>query len=134
MAGAWIAAVAQRLLHAGTFELIVSPAVADLQFEAPDATPARRLLGYAGLCAALGGAVRRDLRTDLHDLLDDAPSLAAVILVQMCYYTCLLALVNALPRPYLLATLASISVLAAVQTLVCFWPARRSSSAPATDD
>jgi uncharacterized membrane protein YraQ (UPF0718 family) len=126
MGGNCIASIARRLLHGQTFDLIVAPAIADLQFEAAGPTPPGPLVGYVAVWMAFCGALCRDLQADLHELVDDAPALARVIAIQAAYYTTLLALLNALPRPYLVTIFGCIALVALVQTLVCFWPPRRS--------
>jgi hypothetical protein len=131
--GDCLASFARRIFHGETFELVVSPAIADLQFEPPSAR------GYAGVWAALGGAVWRDLKGDLKILGGDAGMLSGLVVMQACYYTCLLTLMSGLTTSGLtaidkldrvsgqaaLAFAVLIGGLSSVPTLLCFWPARR---------
>ena len=64
MIGDWIALVARRLICDRTYQLTVSPAIADLQHE-PAASARHRLLGYVAVWRALAGALAIDLADDL---------------------------------------------------------------------
>jgi hypothetical protein len=64
MTGEWIARVARRLIRDRTYQLTVSPAIADLQHE-PAASARHRFLGYAAVWRALAGAIRIDLAHDV---------------------------------------------------------------------
>ena len=64
MIGDWIALVARRLICDRTYQLTVSPAIADLQHE-PAASTRHRLLGYVAVWRALAGALAIDLADDL---------------------------------------------------------------------
>jgi hypothetical protein len=133
MRGDWFTSLARPIFHRDTFELVVSPAIADLQFEP------RSGRGYAGVWMALGGAMWRDLRSDLRILSGDAGTLGTLVVMQACYYTCLLALMSGLTTSGLTAIDAFdrlrsgaavffavlIASLSTVPTLLCFWPARR---------
>jgi hypothetical protein len=88
--GQWLTSLARPLFHRETFELVVSPAIADLQFEPPSSR------GYAAVWIALGGAAWRDLRSDLRILSDDVGTLGVLVAMQACYYTCLLTLMSGL--------------------------------------
>jgi hypothetical protein len=131
--GDWMTSLARPIFHRETFELIVSPAIADLQFEPASAR------GYVAVWIALSGAVRRDLRSDFRILSDDVGTLGALVVMQACYYTCLLTLMSGLSTSGLTAIdafervsggaaiffAALIAGLSVVPTLLCFWPARR---------
>jgi hypothetical protein len=101
MTGSWIASLAARLLHDDIDALIVSPAIADLQFEA-DPSLWRRARGYAGVWRAIGGALLfqaasgvQALRADdarLIALRYDASMVAGILLVQVVYYSGLVIL------------------------------------------
>ena len=96
MTGSWLALLAGRLLHDDIDSLIVSPAIADLQFEAATSRW-RRARGYAGVWRALGGALLfqavsgvQALRADdarLMALRYDAFMVAGILLVQVVYYS-----------------------------------------------
>jgi hypothetical protein len=131
--GAWLTSLARPVFHRDTFELIVSPAIADLQFEPPSAG------GYAAVWLALAGAACRDLRSDLGVLSGEAGTLGGLVVMQACYYTCLLTLMSGLTTSGLTAIdafarmssgaaiffAALIAGLSTAPTLLCFWPARR---------
>jgi hypothetical protein len=131
--GDWLTSFARPIFHRETFELVVSPAVADLQFEPPSAR------AYLAVWIALGGAVWRDLRSDVRVLSGEAGTLGALVVMQACYYTCLLMLMSGLTTSGLTAIDAFerlrdgaalffvilIAGLSTVPTLLCFWPARR---------
>jgi hypothetical protein len=96
--GTRLATISARLLHAETFALIVSPAIADLQHEAPGG-PLRRLHGYIGVWRAMVGAAWFDLVCRASRILgDDARrstlqsafrTWAWLALLQASYYACL---------------------------------------------
>ena len=131
--GDWLTSLARPLFHRETFELVVSPAIADLQFEP------RSARSYVAVWIAVGGAVWRDLRSDVRILSDDVGTLGALVVMQACYYTCLLTLMSGLTTSGLTAVdafervsggaalffAALITGLSVVPTLLCFWPARR---------
>jgi hypothetical protein len=140
-AGAWLISLARRVLHDDTFEMMVSPAIADLQFEA--AAGHARSQSYLGVWTALAGALAHDFDGDVRTLADDASTLASLVCIQACYYTALVLFGGALAtkgafEPWLgapggfVAALATIFVLMAaistIPTLLCFWPDRRCSS------
>lgn len=64
MTGDWLARIARGLIHQSTFALVVEPAIADLQFEAPAQSRCARLSAYSSVWVALGGAVWYDLIWD----------------------------------------------------------------------
>ena len=65
MTGNWIALVARRLIREHTFDRTVSPAIADLQFEASDRSRVQRLIGYVSIYRAVIGALAIDIGEDL---------------------------------------------------------------------
>ena len=138
MPGAWLEALGRRLLHQDTFELVLSPAIADLQFESPDAGLVGVTRCYAGVAAAILGALLQDVGSDLHGLLDDGPVLGGLILLQTGYYSCILLLLTTGmsaeevasrlsdgQAPFVLAVLLCLVAVSAALTLLCFWPERR---------
>lgn len=138
MSGRWLARVARRLLDAETFELMVAPAIADLQFESRTGAWPARCRAYAAVVTTCAGAVAHDIAVDLRVLHEDAPTLATVVLMQIAYYSSMLLLpfAGTSPRelvaavlngsgPAVAATLAVVVALSTIPTLVCFWPARR---------
>ena len=92
MPGAWITAVARHLLDEETFDLVVSPAIADLQFESATVRGAERVRGYLAVLVACLGAAGHDLLVDSALLHDDAPTLIRVVLMQVAYYSSMLTI------------------------------------------
>jgi hypothetical protein len=131
MTGLRLTRVAQAVLHEDSFELIVSPAIADLQF-----SPGRG--ARIGVWVAFLGALWTDLQDDVRLVIDDAAMLAALVLIQACYYSGILLLLvvgmtarqlaeslAAGPSPTLIGVLLLILALSTAPTLLCFWPPRR---------
>ena len=117
MRGAWLASFARRLLHDDTFDLVVSPAIADLQFEER---------GYGAVWIALGGAYVQDLGGDLRELCDDAAMLGCLIGIQASYFFGMLVLVGGgLPAKQAPAIVATLLALCVTGTVVLFWPQKR---------
>jgi hypothetical protein len=145
MRGDWLATT-RRVFHEETFDTIVSPAIADLQFESSSAGWVRSARGYAGVCVAIAGALGGDLAGDLRALSGDAWTLSRLVLMQTCYYTCLLTLMSGLTTSghttgravdqasgsAALAVAVVIVGLSTIPTLLCFWPARRNQTTQAT--
>ena len=67
MPGTWLAQIARRYLHGETFALVVSPAIADMQFESP-AGCLLRVRHYLAIWKALAGALSCDVVADLQSL------------------------------------------------------------------
>ena len=77
MPGTWLGRIGYRLLHRDTFEMMLVPAIADLQFEVsmreqPRGCPA----DYWALMRALCGAFCFDVWRDLSALKSDADMIA----------------------------------------------------------
>lgn len=62
MRGIWLTALARRITRTETFESLVAPALADLQYEAASGRPVGR--HYAALVIVIATALLRDLRVD----------------------------------------------------------------------
>ena len=139
MPGTWLAEIARRYLHGETFALVVSPAIADMQFESPSGYRLRAR-HYFAIWKALAGALCCDLVTDVQSLRDDLPSLAALTLLQVSYYAFLLLLLSGfgagtvsshLPDQtaamHVVGYVVVIALLCLIPTATCFWPPRRSN-------
>ena len=139
MPGTWLAQIARRLLHGETFTLVVSPAIADMQFESP-AGYVLRARHYLAIWKAQGGALSCDVVADIQSLRDDLPTLATLTLVQVSYYTFLLLLLSGFGTGSMSSLLpdqatamhaagyvAGIALLCLIPTAACFWPPRRSN-------
>jgi hypothetical protein len=64
MRGTWLTAIARRVTRRETFDSLVAPALADLQYESAARRPVRR--HYAAFVIVIATAILRDLRTDVH--------------------------------------------------------------------
>ena len=116
MAGERLAAVAERFLREDTFALMAEPAIADFQFEAAAARRWRLLRGYAAVCCALVAAL-------WHDAAGGLRTFAGLVLLQACYYTCLLAFLGGLTGASTQAVvlLGGVMLLSVVPVAICFW-------------
>ena len=120
-----VQAFAARFLSARAFELIVEPALADMQFERASGRASLGCCRRAVLRAVCGG-VWVDLRRGSLDFL-------ALTLVPVGYYLSLVIICFdffAFPIPIargLVATVMLVLVFACGPVMVCFWPERRSA-------
>jgi hypothetical protein len=115
-------AFAERFLSERTFQLVVAPALADLEFER-DAGPLRRAENRTAVLRAIAGGVRDDVARDCGSFL-------ALMLLPAGYYIFLLVICFdffsiSLSTDFL-AVAAVILVLSVGPALVCFWPERPS--------
>jgi hypothetical protein len=125
MPGDWLVLVTRRLLHDDTFELVVSPAIADLQFESrPAGTPP--LSAYLAVWLTLAGALLLDLDRDVRDVIDQGTTFASLALVQTSYYLGMLALVfDGMSRSASLTLVLCVVAASTMSTTALFWPDRR---------
>lgn len=63
MRGIWLTALTRRIIRTETFESLVAPALADLQYEAASGRPIAR--HYAAIVIVIATALLRDLRVDV---------------------------------------------------------------------
>jgi hypothetical protein len=122
----------ERFLRERTFELIVAPAIADLQHDGGPGQPTR-LGGLSILAAALAWGLYEDLLSDPGELL----TFAGLVLIPAGYYA-LLVMICApvagltISMPGGRATVAlAVLALSLGPALACYWPerpARRPSS------
>ena len=115
-----IIAFAERFLSNRTFQFIVAPAIADLQFEHP-AGRLRRTANRVAVLRAVAGGVRDDLARASSGML-------ALTLVPACYYIFLLVLCFdvysiSISSDFLVIA-ALILILSFGPVLACFWPER----------
>jgi len=145
MPGSWMARVGLRLLHRDTFEMMLSPAIADFQFETTTRRTAR-LAGYCALLRTLVGALWFDVSSDLLALKSDADMIALLTLLQTSYYTFMLVLLSGLGTGTLaalemdsalviraLSYVAGVSVACLLTSSACFWPPRRTCDSQPED-
>ena len=147
--GTRLIAFSSRLLHPDTFALMVSPAIADLQFESTGAGPAQTARGYAGVWRAVIGALCHDIAWSLTTVVaDDHRGVALradlatfgwLMLFQVGYFAGALTLAfgswadvghwlqnvffgTSAAQAVLLVSMALL--IPALPVLACFWPAR----------
>ena len=131
MPGDWLLWIARRLLHDDTFELLVAPALADLQVD-------QGAGAYVAVLVSLAYACCLDTHHDVRGLAGDAGTLMAIFTIQAAYYAGMLTLLAAGVRardavaillaggsPQFFAALTVVVLLSIVPTLLCFWPPRR---------
>ena len=139
MPGTWLAQIAQRYLHGDTFALVVSPAIADMQFESPEGY-VLRVRHYLAIWKALAGALASDVVADLQSLRDDLPILVTLTLMQVSYYLFLLLLLSGFGTGSMSSLFpdqatamhaagyaAGIALFCLIPTATCFWPSRRAN-------
>ncbi len=120
-----VIAFADRFLSDRTFELVVAPALADLQFDEESGGRHRFASRLAVLKAVTGG-----LRLDVWR---DSGTLFKVALLSACYYTFPVALGIRLFKTWseFFVVIMLVLGLSLVPVLACFWPERR--TAPPVD-
>jgi hypothetical protein len=116
-----VIAFADRFLSTRAFELIVTPALADLEFENELGRRGR----FAGRCAvlrAVAGALRIEITRDSF-------SLIKLTLLPACYYMVPLVMGFEYFKTWseFFGALAIVAALSLVPVLVCFWPARHTA-------
>jgi hypothetical protein len=116
-----IIAFSDRFLSDRSFQLVVAPALADLQFD-EDAGRRSRAANRIAVLKAVAGGLRLDVRRDSGTLLKLA-------LLSACYYMFPLALGVRFFKTWSEFLVAFMLVLgmAMVPVLVCFWPERRTA-------
>lgn len=124
MPGGWLVRFLPRLVHDVTFEAIVSPAIADLQFESAIGWHAR-VRGYAAVWRAVAGGICRDLCLDARHMVDEAALLGRLACIQAGYQCFILTLVmDSMSALSSVILVLGVFVVSWVGTLLCFWPAR----------
>ena len=114
-----ITAFSERFLTARTFELIVEPALADLEFEA-GASRLARAANYLAVLRAVAGGLLDELRRD-------SATFFALALLPACYYAFLIIVFADFAESTggFTRVAALIVVLSLTPVLACFWPERR---------
>ena len=116
MAGDRLATFAARVLREETFALMAAPAIADFQFEVAATRRWRWLRGYVAVWCALTAALWNDAAGGLG-------TFAGLVLLQACYYTCLLAFLGGLAGASIqvLVLLGGVMLLSVAPVAICFW-------------
>jgi hypothetical protein len=136
MPGSWLARIGHRMLHTDTFTLMLSPAIADFQFEAPAGIS--RACHYFAILRAFFGALRFDICGDLVRLTEDIGAISVLTAIQASYYAFMLVLFSGLGTERVATldlndglvtrTVSWVVVICAVclvTSSACFWPPRR---------
>ena len=112
-----IANVSERFLSTRSFELIVTPALADLEFESHGVTTG----GVLAVCRAVVGAIVEDITHDI----GQAAVFMGLALIPAFYYAFLVLLcvpVRVTLDATTLALAAIVVVLSVSPAVACYWP------------
>jgi hypothetical protein len=111
-------AFSDRFLSDRTFELVVAPALADLEFD-PGRKPFARLLNRVAVVRAVLGGLADECKRD-------TGTFVLLTLVPTAYYLCLLTLCFDAVKTWrgFLSLTAMVVAMSCVPVLVCFWPSR----------
>jgi hypothetical protein len=118
-----IESLSARFLTDRSHDLIVAPAIADLQHDADSGDLVSTTRARAAVLAAFGGALYDELTADSGLL-----KIAALTLIPACYYTFLIYLCQPQAALYVQAQFgrlvlpAAIAVLSIAPVLACCWP------------
>jgi hypothetical protein len=116
-----ILAFSDRFLSGRAFDLIVAPALADLEFD-PGRRSTARLANRVAVMRAVAGGL-------FHDFSRDAGVFLFLTMVPASYYLCLVAVCfDAFSSWSEVASLVALIVaLSLVPAMACLWPARRTA-------
>jgi hypothetical protein len=120
-----IETLSSRFLSERSYELIVAPAIADLQHDTDSGTARSHVQGRVSVLVAFAGALCEELTADSSVL-----RIAGLALIPACYYTFLIFLCVPQAADYVaenlgrLAIPAAIAVLSFGPVLACCWPER----------
>ena len=133
-----ITGLSDRFLRERTFDLIVAPAIADMQFDEAAGDRLRHARGRLAVLAAFAWGLYEDLTND-----SGALTFAALTLVPAAYYSALAVFVLRLgpahptDLPFLtsrasevLVIVSVIAVLSLGPVTACYWPERRPRRRP----
>ena len=144
MPGSWFSRIGRRVLHADTFALMLSPAIADVQFEAP--TDGAQWRHHYAMLRAFAGALWFDVSGDLLTLSSDLAAIGVLTAIQSSYYAFMLVLFSGLGTErvstleldgafiaHLTYYVFAICVVCVVTSSACFWPPRRTGHRQSED-
>lgn len=133
-----ITGLSDRFLRERTFDLIVAPAIADLQFDEAEGDRRRHVRNRLAVVAAFAWGVYEDLTND-----SGALTFAGLTLVPAAYYSALAVFVLRLGPTHpadlpfvtsgtsqVLAIVCIIAVLSLGPVIACYWPERRPRRLP----
>lgn len=121
-----IESLSTRFLSDRTHELIVAPALADLQYDSGEGAPSAR--ARFSVVVALAGAAYEELTSDLRIL-----TIAGLALIPALYYAFLLMLVLPQASTYFVELTLGVGVMSLAPVLVCCWPERTPRRPPQPD-
>ena len=128
-----IDSLSSRFLTERSYELIVGPAIADLQHDA-GAAPAHSVRGHLSVLVAFAGAIYDEVTADSSLLM-----IAALALIPALYYAFLIVLIVpeagtfVTARAGLLVLAVGIAVMSFGPVIVCCWPERTPRRPDAAD-
>ena len=116
-----VIAFADRFLSDRTFELVIAPSLADLQFDL-DAGGRHRVASRLAVLKAVAGGLRLEVWRD-------SGTLFKVALLSACYYSFPLAVGIGYFKTWseFFMAITFVLALSLVPVLVCFWPERRTA-------
>ena len=119
-----ISALSSRFLTERSFDLIVTPALADLEVDLASGTRSETAARAAVLSALLGAVWEDAVRGG------DLARFAGLVLIPACYYTFFFLLgvpkgINDLSSTLLVSLGIAVITLSFAPALVCFWPERQ---------
>jgi hypothetical protein len=122
-----VMAVSDRFLREQTFELIVAPAIADLQYDAPTADTLRHARNCAAVLTALLWGLYEEVTSDTSIIF----TFALLVMIPSCYYYALLMVAADNSTLFdtfgeRLALGALVAAMSLGPALACYWPERRS--------
>ena len=114
----WVIAICDRFVSQRTFDLVVAPALADLEFE-EELGRRGQLAGRAAVIRAIGGGVAYDMRRGSGGFL-------VLTLLSACYYLLpILVLASTFRTWYeFLIAFVVMLLLSLTPVMACFWPER----------
>jgi len=141
MRGTWLCRLGRRALHAESFELILSPAIADLQFETAG-SPSARPQHYCAVLRAFAAALWFDICGDVFAMRNDVSMIGVLTAIQSSYYAFMLVLLSGFGTSRVaqmqfdesvtvrgIGYFAGIAVTSILTSSACFWPPRRTADA-----
>lgn len=115
----FVVAISDRFLSQRTFELVVEPALADLEFEVA-AGRCSRIASHAAVLRAIAGGVCHEMRRGSDGFLK-------LTLLSACYYLFPVAVSVRIFKTWedFFVALLVVLALSLAPVMVCFWPSRQ---------
>lgn len=114
----WVVAICDRFVSQRTFDLVVVPAMADLEFE-EESGRRSRLASRAAVLRAIAGGIGHDLRSG-------SGGFFKLTLLSACYYGFPVAVSVRIFKTWseFFVALTLVALMSLVPVVVCFWPTR----------